>query len=581
MDFYTPLKKCIVLAVYFFPMISVAQHYECGTRTTQEQINYFKSMQSKLFKLEKEFLSKSIAEKNSLQPSSVPISVHIIRHTDGTGGLAVDDLYAALDIVNNQFINAGLEFFICSDINYIDDDQYVNFSTDQEEDLTATYGVPNTVNIYFTESITYSNGFDVCGYAYYPVSSEETIMMTNGCTNNTSTLSHELGHFFGLNHTHNGSNGANAELVDGSNCGDNGDFICDTPADPKLSYATVTQECVYTGEAVDSNNELFQPNTNNVMSFSRKQCRTEFSEKQYARIYAWYQSSWRSNLECPTVNADFEADTTESCDNNLVVNFTDNSIGATSWKWDVDGDGIVDYESPDPTHIYEDYGEYDVSLTVSDDTTTVQKVKSKYIRVGSQPINTTTIDLTLTLDDKPSETSWEFLDENNNIIYSGGPYTDGVDNFTTIQESFDIAPDKCYTFVIYDSYGDGICCYSGAGSYELTANGVEIASSDNTFINSSKHRFFNTTTLDTENFNESLFSLYPNPASTKVNIRMAFNAIAPDSYEVFNTLGQRLMKQPFIRKDLLEIDVENLNSGLYFIKLIKENTSTSLPLLKN
>ena len=29
-------------------------------------------------------------------------------------------------------------------------------------------------------------------------------------------------------------------------------------------------------------------------------------------------------------------------------------------------------------------------------------------------------------------------------------------------------PDGCYDFVIYDSYGDGICCSYGIGSYTLT-----------------------------------------------------------------------------------------------------------------
>ena len=47
---------------------------------------------------------------------------------------------------------------------------------------------------------------------------------------------HEMGHFFGLLHTHGYSNTVKTdEFVDGSNCNEAGDYFCDTPADPRLS----------------------------------------------------------------------------------------------------------------------------------------------------------------------------------------------------------------------------------------------------------------------------------------------------------------------------------------------------------
>lgn len=81
----------------------------------------------------------------------------------------------------------------------------------------------------------------ICGYAYLS-GPNDRVIMDNDCGDNTSTLAHELGHYFSLLHTHSTSNGD--ELVDGSNCLNAGDLFCDTPADPRLSSSIVNSLCV-------------------------------------------------------------------------------------------------------------------------------------------------------------------------------------------------------------------------------------------------------------------------------------------------------------------------------------------------
>jgi PKD repeat protein len=67
----------------------------------------------------------------------------------------------------------------------------------------------------------------------------------------------------------------------------------------------------------------------------------------------------------PLPEADFEASNTNPCVNES-VDFTDDSAGSpTSWSWDVDGDGIEDYNTQNPSHTYTSAGTYTVSLTVS------------------------------------------------------------------------------------------------------------------------------------------------------------------------------------------------------------------------
>ena len=85
------------------------------------------------------------------------------------------------------------------------------------------------------------------------------------------------------------------------------------------------------------------------------------------------------------------------------------------------------------------------------------------------------ITLSLTLDNYPEETSWDITDANGGVVASSnGTYGNEADG-TTLSISICLA-DGCYTFNLYDSYGDGICCGYGQGSYALTdANGNILA----------------------------------------------------------------------------------------------------------
>jgi uncharacterized repeat protein (TIGR01451 family) len=76
--------------------------------------------------------------------------------------------------------------------------------------------------------------------------------------------------------------------------------------------------------------------------------------------------------------------------------------------------------------------------------------------------------LSITLDNFPQETSWELINSTGTVVESGGTYPTVPDG-TTLTFDFCI-PDDCYEFLIYDTYGDGICCAYGIGSYSLINN---------------------------------------------------------------------------------------------------------------
>jgi len=83
-----------------------------------------------------------------------------------------------------------------------------------------------------------------------------------------------------------------------------------------------------------------------------------------------------------------------------------------------------------------------------------------------------TFSLDLLTDQYGDETSWSLTDlETNEVFVEGSDYSDN----TSYQIS-NCLPGDCYRFTIFDSYGDGICCAYGQGSYSVSVNGQEIGS---------------------------------------------------------------------------------------------------------
>ena len=85
-------------------------------------------------------------------------------------------------------------------------------------------------------------------------------------------------------------------------------------------------------------------------------------------------------------------------------------------------------------------------------------------------------DLTLQInfDNFGSENTWEILDSSNNIVFSGGPYTDGTAG-TTLNENLSFAPGD-YTMTFFDSYGDGLFDGNTTGSYNLFCTAQPVVS---------------------------------------------------------------------------------------------------------
>jgi len=105
--------------------------------------------------------------------------------------------------------------------------------------------------------------------------------------------------------------------------------------------------------------------------------------------------------------------------------------------------------------------------------------------------------LELLTDGYASETRWAVEDPDGNIVIEGNPTENNFQYVIT-----ECLPPVCdYTFYIYDSYGDGLCCEFGVGSYTVYYAGAEITSS-----------FFGSGSVESANFGCVLPTVSPAPS---------------------------------------------------------------------
>lgn len=268
----------------------LAQTDQCGTVESADPTFDILRFQAFKKRLQKESLSKTSIY--------IPIQAHIVKTSAGTGGLSELQLNEAIDTLNDVYAASGIVFFLCNGINYINSSVLFDYDANSESSYIFQYYNVNALNIYFFNSVVSTSGNSVCGFAHLPWGSnqlDDYVAMKNSCAINGSTLGHEIGHFFGLYHTHSTSLGA--ELVNGSNCGFSGDLCCDTPADPLLGTSNVSTSCVYTGSATDANGDFYNPDPSNMMSYARKSCRNYLSADQMSRVL-YYQQNARNYLSC-------------------------------------------------------------------------------------------------------------------------------------------------------------------------------------------------------------------------------------------------------------------------------------------
>jgi len=292
------------------PLPSFAEEFRCETQITEQTI-----------RAEAKFRQRVTLDMYGDFPClMVPLSIgirfklHIIRNSDGSGGLtSVKTFDDCLNSANAYFqssdfeLNVGPRFIRDNDVLYHDNSTFINIDSDEEsQQLHDTYS-DTYLDVYIVESLM---GGDFSGKATLGPDNIERawIILTIEALSNPTTLAHETGHVFSLYHTHETRFGLDcSEWFD---CYNKGDLICDTPADPGLQ-GHVNERCEYDNyanypeECATWAGTPYHPLVNNIMSYSRTNCRNSFTEQQACRM-RWYVFGMILDLArgTQTVNAD-------------------------------------------------------------------------------------------------------------------------------------------------------------------------------------------------------------------------------------------------------------------------------------
>lgn len=347
------MKKIFLLVMLGLLFLTYNSHAQTCLSTGSNQYNY--SMNNS------QMLSGGVTG-----PLYIKVYIHLLRLDNGTGGINLLQLEQSKGYLNRAFAPHNIFFvYDC----YIDQINSTNYYTGaQMINLYCTLGSTNA----HTDGIDVYIGGDDSSPFYVAGNIPGKFLLVRGTAPTTgpnglilyasrnNTIAHEMGHCFGLFHTHHGSEaggsacggsvpgGTCLEFVNGSNGNTCGDFVADSPADPNMAYGVTASNCQWFNSANDPNGDPYNPDELNIMSASNSFCLQYFSAGQGERMrniiasdpilqarlttappYSSVTSltvntTWNTSQ---TINSDvvIEPSVTLTINNGAVINFQNNS----------------------------------------------------------------------------------------------------------------------------------------------------------------------------------------------------------------------------------------------------------------
>jgi hypothetical protein len=184
----------------------------------------------------------------------------------------------------------------------------------------------------------------------------------------------------------------------------------------------------------------------------------------------------------------------------------------------------------------------------------------------------TNVVLVLTTDNYGSETSWAVTNAAGSTVQSGSGYA----NNRTYNISLNLSAGD-YTFTINDSYGDGICCSYGNGSYTLNASTGQLTAGGNfgstesfDFCVGGSNRTAARTTVEVEEeVTAEQVNLYPNPANNTINVDLG-EITTNYTGRIVDATGRTVWVGE-LEAGANAINVSTLSTGMYYVAVVKAN----------
>ena len=485
------LKRFLLTFLFFSSLLSFSQVRNCGT---MEHLEYLKSQDPLLEKrMEKNENNLQRWIENQPESSSstiitIPVVVHVV-YNNSNENISTAQVQSQIDILNEDFRRLNSDASNTpSAFQSVAADCEIEFclaSTDPNGNSTTGITRTSTSQSSFStnDGVKYSSsgGVDawntsqylniwVCdisggilGYAQFPGgnSSSDGIVCDYAYFGNTGTATypfnlgrtatHEVGHWLNLRH-----------IWGDNNCGN--DQCNDTPTQQSSNYGCPSFPSASSCSGNGSNGDMFM----NYMDYTDDACMNIFTQDQKTRMIAainTYRSGLLTSNACQSSGY--------GCTNSSAYNYDPNATiddGSCCYVAGCTDPTANNYNSnacyDNGTCVYPVYGCTDPTATNYDPLATNDDGSCCY---GDQLV------ITITTDNYPLETSWQLIDQNGSVVQSinAGDLTQSGTTY-----SWNICPSStdCYDFIIYDTYGDGICCSYGNGSYSVTYNGSLVAS---------------------------------------------------------------------------------------------------------
>lgn len=192
--------------------------------------------------------------------------------------------------------------------------------------------------------------------------------------------------------------------------------------------------------------------------------------------------------------------------------------------------------------------------------------------------------LTLKTDNYGYETYWEVRGPSNQLVASGGNTSVGPNggggqtaqagdpgaygNNATYTETIQLDGDGCYSFLIVDDYGDGICCgFTGNGEYTLRDGNNMILAQGDQFDAEEEWEFGMIGGLSVKEADFGQLNIYPNPTSGVVYVDVEHYKELTE-ITVTDITGRIVSRSAPSNGKRSVVDLNNIASGVYQVNLI-------------
>ena len=181
------------------------------------------------------------------------------------------------------------------------------------------------------------------------------------------------------------------------------------------------------------------------------------------------------------------------------------------------------------------------------------------------------IEVNLLTDSFSVETTWSIYTMDGFKLVENGPLSDN-----TLFKDIVCVPDTCIEFIIYDSYGDGICCEFGDGKYSVTLRDSAVV-----IVSGAEFDFEELTKICLPDYHEQIgpddiIKVFPNPTLGILNIDFVKNDLSEVKIRMVNYLGQEMFELTYSNPSgTIPINLIEYGGGMYILEITSGNLKQS------